>query len=273
MTLGLNDDPFFSREGVLMVRRMPDDSVPYAYFEGAIPDVRQTAEIHRLGYGLYLNDLPAEHRALDVLDGFTRLTHLGLVADQARTRKIEKLSDLVELHLVTSSAEEIDYSGFLYLKSFSGVLKSNESVFESSSIEEIFLEETSGNSIPSLPDSLRKLSVVGARKVQRLSAAGGSPRLQELSIYGAPSFDVDSLTAFRTLRKVAFERVKLIKNAVALKNLRLRELGIINCGSIDDASVFRDVEFRYITVVGKLGEELRPYASTGVTTWEFLKRL
>ncbi|WP_435744008.1 hypothetical protein [Microbacterium sp. PMB16] len=273
MRADLLDSPFFEREGSLIVRRTPGDAVPYAYFEGAVPSRRQAATIMRNGYGLYVNGVPGAHRGLGFLQRFEQLTHLGLLAEAAETRKIEDLSNLRELRLMVSSAEEIDFTRMSRLATFSGCWRFHESVFEAPGIEEIFLEETLSKSIPSLPDSLRRLTVIGARSVRSLAARGPSPQLEELSIHRAPSFDVGSLGAFPLLRKTAFERVKAIENAGLLAELQLEELGLINCGSVDDPAVFGQLEFNHITVVGKLGETLRPFATNTSTSWLFLKHI
>lgn len=266
--------PFFHAFGDIIIRQMPTESVPYAYFENAIPTASQRTRILRNKFGLHINGVPVEQSSLGFLVHYQGLTHLNLVGLTFDPSLLASMTSLVDLRLITGGKTSVDFAGLSSLEEFSGTLAGNESVFDAPEVRRIFIEDTDGKDLPKIPRQLRELDLVSARKVHALDARQPDAQLERVSIESASRFDIGSLTAFPRLKSISLDRVKEIQNANAFQDLSLDGLGLLNCGRIDDPRALADAPIGSVLVVGKLGEVLRPMIRQEyLERWEFLKRL
>lgn len=264
--------PGFRSKGGLILRKMPEDEVPFAYFEDEIPSESQRKKILRRGYGLSLNVIPAEHLDLKFLADFSGLTRLSIISLDATAQRVVDLPELIELHLLTEENGPVDLFRLPRLRVFSGSLEGNESVFGAPAIQEIFLEETDGRAIPTIPDQLENLTVTGARGVRELVPRGAAPFLRTLAIYDTPSFDLASLVQFPRLRFVYLDGVRKVVISSSLADFSAKTLSFINCGSVRDPERLAEIEGAEIFVMGKKDKALRSIAAVSPSRWEFSGR-
>lgn len=266
--------PFFHALGNIIIRQMPTENVPYAYFENVIPTDSQRAKILRNGLGLHINGVPTEQSSLDFLMSYQGLTHLNLVGMTFDPSLLASMTSLVDLRLVTGANMSVDLAGLPNLETFAGSLAGNESAFDAPKIRCIFIEDTDGRNIPTIPRQLRELDLVSARKIHALVSREPDSELERVSIESASRFDIGSLTAFPRLKSISLDRVKEIHNAKELKHLPLDGLGLLNCGRIDNPRALADAPMGSVLVVGKLGDVLKPLVrEEALERWEFVKRL
>ena len=221
--------PFFHAFGDIIIRQMPTEKVPYAYFENAIPTDSQRAKILKNNFGLHVNGVPAENSSLGFLRRYRGLTHLSLVGMAFDPSSLASMASLVDLRLITGANMSADLAGLSNLEMFTGPLAGNESVFYAPKIRHIFIEDTDGRAIPIIPRQLKELDLVSARKVHALVTRESDAQLERLSIKSASRFDIGSLTAFPRLKTLSLDRVRDIQNAKAFGELGLDGLGPGSC--------------------------------------------
>lgn len=264
--------PFFSEVGSLLIRQMPTESVPYAYFENEIPSDRQRRAILDGGFGLHINGVPVAHGDLDFIRSYVGITHLDIVGGLYDPLPIASLASVIDLRLVREGRVPLDLSRMPLLETFTGSLMGNESVFRAPRVRKIGLEDVEGALLPSIPNQLEELNLMSAKNIREILAGGSSPRLRSLTLYGSRIFDMASLAAFPLLDRVMLERVSVIQGASALSEASWEALSLRFCGRVEDPQALASAPIRKVWVVGKLCEVFELLRKNPASTWELSKR-
>jgi hypothetical protein len=264
--------PFFSRDGDLIVRRAPADSVPYARFKGVLPTPSEIEIVRQKGYGLFL--LEPHSPDLLFVKQFSGLTHLSVTTAAIDTRALSELHDLHELHLSIGRAPATDLSRLSSLRVYGGALEGFESVFRAPSLEVATFHEVDAGALPPIPRQLRELSVMGARRVRQLQLESGEspPELEKLVIDGPRRFDASSLRQFTSLTKVFFIGVIHLDAIGSLVAQNLAILSLMNCREVPDIEALTKMSGTNVTVIGKLAESVRELGAQADPAWTLARR-
>ncbi|MFJ4036931.1 hypothetical protein ACIPVB_02505 [Microbacterium sp. NPDC090007] len=261
--------PFSIEDGIL-VRRAPQDAVPYAIFEGIAPTFDEITAVRDRGYGVHLI---LSNSNLEFLQHLGGLTHLAIYGHNVDTRIIAQMRGLASLELMVSDSPETDLSGLANLTWYFGTLKAFESVLRAPNLQSAEFHDVYEGSFSFIPYRLRELTLQGARQIRSVSVGRGpdESRLRSLYLHGARRFDVRSLAEFRHLETLVLESVVNVDGVSTLRDLStLKRLSVIRCRTADGLASLAEVRGLEVTVVGNLATSVRELVEKSDPPWTLL---